>query len=154
MIEKPISTPFELFEEIRRLIQRAEMGGVERRHLDALFNAGEAIMLGLAKQRREYIGGLVEEGEDERRTLLRLQANTQAVAVVDDERLPVQILDLGARGFGILARQPIPVGHFLILEVPASEGWEAFSCFVAFQREKEGEYRIGLRLFAKLPGRC
>lgn len=150
-MDKPISTPFELFEEIRRLIQRGELGGVDRRYLDPLFSAGEAIMACLSKQRREEISGPGLPDEEERRAQFRIPTNTMAEAVVKEERFPVEVIDLGARGFGLLSVRPLTAGDFLRLEVQGREGVETFSCFVAFVREKEGVYRAGLRLFARLP---
>ncbi|MBF0284762.1 MAG: hypothetical protein HQL51_09915 [Magnetococcales bacterium] len=148
MKEGPIDNEYELFEALRLLIARAEAGGLPRRHLNALFDVGERIMADLSHIRQDGEEGL--ETVDQRRHL-RLPSPGQGHAIYQERRLPVEVVDLGARGFGIVCSEIIPSGSFILLEMNSLDGMETFSCFVAFCREKGASYRMGLRIFAKLP---
>lgn len=143
----PIVNEFQLFEELRQVIERAERGGVARGLIHPLFEASDRIMNEISRMRRENRRAALPE----RRNDFRIEPNKNAMAVSGEVRFPVEILDLGAHGFGIRSSTPVPSGSFLILELPGEEGPDAFSCFVAFCREREDGYRMGLRIFAKLP---
>lgn len=147
-METPITNEFELFEELRKLVQRAERGGLISQHIQALRSMGEQVMATIvASNQRESR----EVQYEDRRDSFRFKPQEAAVAVVELERIPVNILDLGGRGVGVFSPQSIATGSYLLLEIMGPEGLDIYSCFTAFCREKEDGYRIGLRLFAKLP---
>lgn len=144
----PIVDEFQLFEELRQVIERAERGGIPRALVHPLFEASDRIMNEISRMRRENRRVSLPE----RRNDFRIEPNKQGTAISGESRFPVEILDLGAHGFGIRSNTPVSSGSFLILELPSTEeGVDAFSCFVAFCREREDGYRMGLRIFAKLP---
>lgn len=149
--DNSILTEDQLFEELCFLIRRAEKGGVASRYLRALFLAGEKMLEQVRRDREEQESSPFPTG-DEGRISDRIAAlDHHGFAHCGEQRFPVEIVDLGARGFGVVADQGVPAGSFMLLEVPGAEGIDVFSCFVVFCREKEGRFRIGLRIFALLP---
>ncbi|MBF0158351.1 MAG: PilZ domain-containing protein [Magnetococcales bacterium] len=152
-----IHNEFELFEAVRQLIIRAEQGGVRREMVDLLFDAGEKIMAEITRSQRlqhqdhNNHGAHYEEPCCEKRNNPRFRTDVQGCVIIDSERIPVELIDLGSKGFGVFITRPVPTSSYLLLEVASVNGVETFSCFVMFCRERNDGYRLGLRLFALLP---
>ncbi|MBF0125297.1 MAG: PilZ domain-containing protein [Magnetococcales bacterium] len=153
----PIRNEFELFEEVRRLVMRAEEGDVRREVVDLLFDAGEKIMTEITRVQRTQQQQHSDDhpgAEDtcyEKRHNPRFRTDVQGTVIIDNERIPVELIDLGSKGFGVFIKRPVPASSYLLLEVDSLNGIETFSCLVMFCRERNDGYRLGLRLFALLP---
>ncbi|NGZ28709.1 MAG: PilZ domain-containing protein [Magnetococcales bacterium] len=148
-MDKPITNDYELFDEIRLLVQRAERGGLTGPHVHALRTIGEQIMTAIQENHRSKAA---EVNHDDRRDSFRFAPQDRAVAVVEGERIEVTILDLGGRGVGIFSPKEISSGSYLMLEILGDgQKVDVYSSYAAFCRQKEAGYRVGLRLFAKLP---
>lgn len=76
----------------------------------------------------------------------RIITSEAAMIESDGQRMPVEILDLGLKGFGLRAFRPLTLGSKVNLAIAEGGELHTYPCEVAFSREDGGLFRVGLRI--------
>jgi hypothetical protein len=163
----PIRDELELLDEVSRLLVRAETGGVAADFTELLAKVQAQMVEKCAREQPQYgrnrcarvpeiaevavdDGDMTSREDQEQRYAPRFEAVVEGVAIVAGERIAVEVVNLGAHGFGISAGREIRRGSRVLLELSGPQGVETFSCLVVFCRERAGGYHMGMSMVSAL----
>jgi hypothetical protein len=150
----PIKTEEDLANELFQLVERAKMGGLKGGHIEAIDSIIEII-----NQEHTIIDPTEFASKDsqpitgsaELRDSYRMNVNREAVAIIKEQRLHMNITDVSTTGFGLYSEDEAPHGENIYLEINGIDGMDIFSCMICYCGAKNDGFHVGLRVLKKLP---
>ena len=76
----------------------------------------------------------------------RLPTTRRGRIIEEDAAIPVKVMDLGLKGFGVITDRAYPVGSLVTLEESDLLGVENYVCEVVFCRQDGDTFHLGLHV--------
>lgn len=136
----------QLLEAVQEILARTRHGMVTPVMLYLLADV-ENKLTALIQSREHHKKTSEKKVERDKRDFSRLVVNVDGDMVLNGERYPVRIRDMGTVGFGMISPVDLAEGCFILLEFPLTGSEiESFPCCAVFSEPVEQGFMIGVKL--------
>lgn len=142
----------ELANALFQLSERAKMGNINGNLVGAI----DDIITDINERNNNHtptqeIPERREQNGEELRNAYRMRVNQEVIAIFEEQRVRMDLMDVSNTGFGLSSEIPAPQGENIHVEINGMDGMDIFRCQVCFCSKKEGRFQVGVRILKKLP---